>query len=78
MALRVNPHDIDALKDTIMRAVAMPGAEQGRMRALRRKVIENDVDAWSHSFLDALENAKKRHAPQAPATRVHRTAGARA
>jgi trehalose 6-phosphate synthase len=60
MALRVNPHDIDALKDTIMRAVAMPGAEQGRrMRALRRKVIENDVDAWSRSFLEALENAKK-------------------
>jgi len=60
MALRVNPHDIDALKDTIMRAVSMPGAEQGRrMRALRRKVIDNDVDAWSHSFLEALENAKR-------------------
>jgi trehalose 6-phosphate synthase len=29
------------------------------MRALRRKVIENDVDAWSRSFLEALENAKK-------------------
>ena len=60
MALRVNPHDIDALKDTIMRAVSMPGAEQGRrMRALRRKVIDNDVDAWSRSFLEALENAKR-------------------
>ncbi|MFT4221144.1 MAG: trehalose-6-phosphate synthase [Microbacterium sp.] len=55
MALRVNPHDIDALKETIMRAIAMTGAEQGRrMRALRRKVLDNDVNAWSRSFLDAL------------------------
>jgi trehalose 6-phosphate synthase len=66
-ALRVNPHDIDALKDTIMRAIAMPPAEQGRrMRALRRKVIENDVERWSRSFLDALEaaRAEKRRPPR--------------
>ena len=54
-ALRINPHDIDALKDTIMRAIDMPPAEQGRrMRALRRKVLDNDVASWSRSFLDAL------------------------
>jgi len=66
-ALRVNPHDIDALKDTIMRAIAMPPAEQGRrMRALRRKVIENDVERWSRSFLDALDaaRAEKRQRPR--------------
>ncbi|WP_375383981.1 trehalose-6-phosphate synthase [uncultured Microbacterium sp.] len=58
-ALRINPHDIDALKDTIVRAVEMPPAEQGRrMRAMRRKVIENDVHAWSSSFLDALAQAR--------------------
>jgi trehalose 6-phosphate synthase len=60
-ALRVNPHDIGALKDTIMRALEMPAAEQGRrMRALRRKVIDSDVDAWSRSFLDALSRATTR------------------
>ncbi|KRA23656.1 trehalose-phosphate synthase [Microbacterium sp. Root61] len=59
-ALRVNPHDIDALKDTIVRAVEMPAAEQGRrMRALRRKVIEHDVAAWSRDFLDALADARR-------------------
>lgn len=58
-ALRVNPHDIDALKDTIVRATEMPGAEQGRrMRALRKKVLENDVERWSQSFLAALEEAR--------------------
>lgn len=59
-ALRVNPHDIDALKETIMRAIDMPRAEQGRrMRSLRRRVAENDVAAWSRSFLRALEAARR-------------------
>lgn len=60
-AIRINPHDIDGLKDSIMRAIDMPAGEQGRrMRALRRKVIENDVAAWSRSFLDALARASAR------------------
>lgn len=61
-AIRINPHDIDGMKDAIMRAVEMPAAEQGRrMRALRKKVIENDVARWSQSFLDALEAARRQH-----------------
>ncbi|MFB8148110.1 trehalose-6-phosphate synthase [Microbacterium sp. NPDC056003] len=57
-AVRINPHDIDGMKDAIMRAIEMPPAEQGRrMRALRRKVLENDVAKWSESFLAALEAA---------------------
>ncbi|MFI8594104.1 trehalose-6-phosphate synthase [Microbacterium sp. NPDC078428] len=60
-ALLINPHDIVGMKDTILRALDMPGAEQGRrMRALRRRVFENDVDAWSRSFLAALEQARGR------------------
>jgi trehalose 6-phosphate synthase len=58
-AIRINPHDIDGMKDAIMRAVDMPTAEQGRrMRALRKKVIESDVARWSRSFLKALEEAR--------------------
>ncbi|WP_137844839.1 trehalose-6-phosphate synthase [Microbacterium sp. 2FI] len=58
-AVRINPHDIDGMKDAIIRAIEMPPAEQGRrMRALRKKVNENDVDAWSRSFLDALADAR--------------------
>ncbi|WP_125132189.1 alpha,alpha-trehalose-phosphate synthase (UDP-forming) [Microbacterium sp. 10M-3C3] len=54
-AILVNPHDIDGLKDAIMRAIEMPGSEQGRrMRALRRRVREHDVEDWSQDFLDAL------------------------
>lgn len=58
-SLRVNPHDIDALKETIMRAIDMTPAEQGRrMRAMRRKVLEGDVAAWSKSFLAALQGTQ--------------------
>ena len=43
-----------------MRAIEMPAAEQGRrMRALRKKVLEHDVDRWSRSFLDALDEARR-------------------
>lgn len=58
-AIRINPHDIDGIKESIMRALEMPPAEQGkRMRALRKKVLENDVAKWSESFLSALANAR--------------------
>lgn len=59
-AVRVNPHDIEGLKDAIMTAIEMPPSEQGRrMRSLRRRVLEHDVDAWSSSFLAALEAARR-------------------
>jgi trehalose 6-phosphate synthase len=54
-AIRINPHDIGGLKESIMRAVSMPAAEQGRrMRALRRRVLEHTVADWSRDFLEAL------------------------
>jgi trehalose 6-phosphate synthase len=56
-ALLVNPHDIDGLKESIMVAVNMPrGERQRRMRALRKRVMENDVAKWSSSFLAALDD----------------------
>jgi trehalose 6-phosphate synthase len=57
-ALRINPHDIDGLKETIVQAIHMPKRErQARMRALRKRVLENDVAKWSSSFLDTLVQA---------------------
>ena len=54
-AILINPHDIEGTKDAIARAVAMPRRERmRRMRSLRRKVLENDVAAWSASFLRTL------------------------
>jgi trehalose 6-phosphate synthase len=61
-AIRINPHDIEGLKDAIMTAVDMPPAEQGRrMRKLRRRVQEHDVEAWSREFLEALAHAREQN-----------------
>jgi len=54
-AVLINPHDIDGVKDAIIRAVEMPRPERRRrMRALRRRVRENDVAHWSREFLRSL------------------------
>ena len=70
-ALLVNPHDIEGLKDTIMRAAAMPRADRRkRMRAMRRRVNENDVANWSAKFLRVLEATKGRDAADAAPAQV--------
>jgi trehalose 6-phosphate synthase len=54
-ALRVNPHDIEGLKEAMLRATQMPKSERSRrMRAMRKRVQENDVARWSSTFLDTL------------------------
>jgi len=59
-ALRINPHDIDGVKDAIIRAIEMPQPERRkRMRAMRKKVRDNDVAHWSESFLRTLAEARR-------------------
>jgi trehalose 6-phosphate synthase len=58
-ALRINPHDIDGVKDAIMQAVEMPRKDRrARMRSLRKRVLENDVARWSATFIADLEQAR--------------------
>jgi len=60
-AVKVNPHDIDGLKDAIMTAIDMQPAEQARrMRGLRRRVRDHDVADWSRRFLTDLDAVKAR------------------
>jgi trehalose 6-phosphate synthase len=54
-SLRINPHDIDGMKDAMVQAIDMPRVErQRRMRSMRNFVLRNDVDRWSAGFLEAL------------------------
>jgi trehalose 6-phosphate synthase len=54
-AFRVNPHDLDGVKDALLRAINVdPGEAARRMRAMRRHVRTHDVRAWARSFLMAL------------------------
>jgi trehalose 6-phosphate synthase len=55
-AYLVNPHDLDALKDTLVRALeADPSDANRRMRAMRRHIRAHDVQSWARSYLSALE-----------------------
>src|SRR5690349_403392 len=57
-AFGVNPHDIEGMKDAIVRAATVSPAEaRRRMRAMRRRVREHDVARWAASFLDTLSRA---------------------
>jgi trehalose 6-phosphate synthase len=58
-AYLVNPHDLDGLKDTIVRALEAPAAEnRARMRAMRKHIRTHDVRAWARSYLKALDPKK--------------------
>ncbi|NTW41666.1 MAG: trehalose-6-phosphate synthase [Cellulomonadaceae bacterium] len=60
-SILVNPHDIDGLKDAIAHATLMePREVRSRMRRLRRRVLTDDVAAWSRSFLAALADPSLR------------------
>jgi len=53
----INPHDVDSLKDTLVRALDAPASEnRARMRAMRRRVRSHDVRMWARSYLKALEH----------------------
>jgi trehalose 6-phosphate synthase len=57
-AYLVNPHDLEDLKDALVRALeATPAENRTRMRAMRRRVRAHDVRRWSRSYLRELEAA---------------------
>ncbi len=64
-----NPHDIEGLKQTILKAINTPAHDKARiMKALRRRVADHDVGRWAARFLDALAAAP--HRPEM-AVRTH-------
>ena len=57
-ALLVNPHDLEALADTILAAIELPAEEaKARMAAIRATVEASDVQHWARGFLDLLGEA---------------------
>ncbi len=57
-AFTCNPHDIEGVKQTIMLAITTPEKERRRrMRAMRRRVAEDDAQRWAGDFLEALASA---------------------
>jgi trehalose-6-phosphate synthase len=65
-AFLVNPHDIEGLKDTIVRATTVSPAEaRRRMRSMRRRVREHDVAHWAQTFLSTLNGDAGDAGPEA-------------
>jgi trehalose 6-phosphate synthase len=55
-----NPHDVEDVKLTIMRAINAPEDERRRrMKSLRRRVSVHDVRRWASRYLDALASARE-------------------
>jgi trehalose 6-phosphate synthase len=53
-----NPHDVEGVKQTIMRAITAPQDERRRrMKALRQRVADHDVQRWASLFLESLASA---------------------
>ena len=66
-AFIVNPHDIEGLKDAIVRAATLSPAEaRRRMRSMRRRVRDHDVAYWAATFLDALHETPSQGPHPAP------------
>jgi trehalose 6-phosphate synthase len=56
-AFLCNPHDLDGVKEALLRGVNVHEDEAAsRMRAMRRLVRLHDVRAWATTFLSALGN----------------------
>jgi trehalose 6-phosphate synthase len=56
-AFLCNPHDPDAVKDALMRAIDVDPADgRRRMRLMQRHLRSHDVSRWAQSFLAALDD----------------------
>ncbi len=62
-AYQVNPHDINGMKQMLLAAInADPRENSRRMKAMRRQVMENDIDLWAANFLRELNSVRDPHA----------------
>ena len=75
-AFTCNPHDIEGVKATIMRAITTPQDERRRrMKAMRKQVAEHDVQRWACLYLESLAAAPMEpHRPTLASDRERRDA----
>jgi trehalose 6-phosphate synthase len=56
-AFLVNPHDVDGLKDTLIKALdADPADLERRMAAMRKHLTKHDILAYARAYLTALDH----------------------
>jgi len=58
----VNPYDLNGMKSALLEAYQADHREQTRrMKAMRKTVATNDIDAWANSFLSELADVPALH-----------------
>ena len=61
-AYHVNPHDINGLKSRLLEAIRADDREHSRrMKAMRKQVMENNIDLWAATFLAELADVRGPH-----------------
>ena len=61
-AYQVNPHDINGMKRMLLAAInASPRENARRMKAMRKQVMENDIELWANNFLRELTASRDPH-----------------
>jgi trehalose 6-phosphate synthase len=61
-AYQVNPHDINGMKSMMLAAINASPRENGRrMKAMRKQVMENDIELWATNFLEELTSDRELH-----------------
>ncbi|MET0496136.1 MAG: trehalose-6-phosphate synthase, partial [Actinoplanes sp.] len=56
-AFLVNPHDVDGLKETLLKALdAEPADLERRMAAMRKHLTKHDILAYARAYLTALDH----------------------
>jgi len=61
-AYRVNPYDINGMKAVLLEAIeADPRENARRMKAMRKHVVDHDIDHWATAFLDELTSTREPH-----------------
>jgi trehalose 6-phosphate synthase len=68
----VNPYDLNGMKAALLEAYQADHREQTRrMKAMRKTVATNDIDAWANSFLTELANVPGEHDKQVRPAHQH-------
>ena len=66
-AVVVNPYDVGAVAEAIVRSIEMtPDEQRARMRPMRRRVLDYDIHTWAGAFMASLN--REDPAPADPRT----------
>jgi trehalose 6-phosphate synthase len=61
-AYRVNPYDINGVKTALLDAMRADDRETARrMKAMRKHVLEHDIDHWASAYIDELTASREKH-----------------